>query len=208
VSGDLFEILFVLAFVLFGLLGGRKKRPQQSRPPVSRPLPVPRSTGSPSPALRPPTMRPVASRAERRQDALLRELEGLLGGRPPAPVSRAPEPLVIHVPDPEEARTLESLEVEETARWHEGVERAVGSAETARWEAGRAREGETLETLEEAGEASHDRFHEKYGPLTMPAPAAEAAPTFRTLDLRRAVLWSEILGPPVSERYGTIADGR
>jgi hypothetical protein len=104
------------------------------------------------------------------------------------------------IPDPEEARSLESLEDETSARWEEGLERATESAETARWGEGRAREAESLETLEEAGGASHVRFHSLYDRQPDAPPRAPERATFRNADVRRAVIWSEILSPPVSER--------
>lgn len=58
---------------------------------------------------------------------------------------------------------------------------------------------ETLETLEAAGRKSHDRFHDKYiRPLE--APHRNLPPRFilpqDPVSLKRAVIWSEILGSP------------
>jgi hypothetical protein len=199
-SGDLFEILFVVAFILFGLLGGRKKKPgagqpqRPRQPPRTRPAPrrfPERSTGS-----RPPG-------PETAQDALLRELEGLLTGRRPAPVEAPPEwapTSADRIPDPEEARSLESLEDEASATWEAGLERAEEVRDPARWTEGMSRGATSLETLEEAGEKSHVRFHERYD-TSAPAPApAPEGPGYDLSDVRRAVVWSEILGPPVSQR--------
>jgi hypothetical protein len=197
-SGDLLELLFVAAFILFGLLGGRKKRPQQ---PMPRPRQRPEVPRSRPPVVRRPQAPPARAGAPGTdQERLLRELEGLLTGRPvrvePVPV---PSPMG-DTPDPEEARSLESLEDETSDRWEEGLERATEAAETARWTAGREQQAESLETLEEAGGASHVRFHSLYDrqPDAPPRPPQRA--TFRNADVRRAVIWSEILGPPVSER--------
>jgi hypothetical protein len=197
-GGDFFELLFVIAFILFGILGGRKKKPGAGQPQVPRPRPAPDR----SPAGRHPQPPPRAG-SEPSQDALLRELEGLLTGRRPLPVEQD-EPRWSpassdRVPDPEEARSLESLEVEETAVWEEGLERASEVRDTARWTEGRDRPAASLETLEEAGEASHERYHERYD-FTVQAERAARGPTFDVRDVRRAVIWSEILGPPVSER--------
>jgi hypothetical protein len=200
-SGDLFELLFVLAFILFGILGGRKKKgagQRQLPQPRPRPRPAPRPAPDRSMAGRTAQRPPSAPRTT--QDALLQELEGLLTGRPvrgePVPVASP----MGDTPDPDEARSLESLEDETSARWEEGLERATESAESAGWSAGRDRGQESLETLEEAGGASHVRFHSLYDrqPDAPPRPTQRAV--FRNADVRRAVIWSEILGPPVSER--------
>lgn len=198
-SGDLFEILFVIAFILFGILGGRKKKPGAGEP--QRPRPRPRPVPRPSPERA--TARQRSAPPETAPDALLRELEGLLTGRAPRPVEQevewAPVPSD-QVPDPVEARSLESLEVEETALWGAGLERASEARDTARWTEGRNRAARTLETLEEAGEASHRRFHERYDFSTRPEPRTAGGSVFDVRDVRRAVVWSEILGPPVSQR--------
>jgi hypothetical protein len=197
-SGDLFEILFILAFILFGLLGGRrKKKPGAGEAQRPRPRPVPR----PSPERS--TARQRSAPPETAPDALLRELEGLLTGRAPRPVEQESEWAPVpsdRVPDPVEARSLESLEVDETALWGEGLERASEARDTARWTEGKNRAARTLETLEEAGEASHRRFHERYDFSTRTEPRPARGSTLDVRDVRRAVVWSEILGPPVSMR--------
>jgi len=202
-SGDLFELLFVVAFILFGILGGRKKKPgagqRQLPQPRPRPRPAPRPVPERSPLARrsPPAAPPTA------QDALLRELEGLLTGQRPAPVEAEPEWVSTssdRVPDPEEARSLESLEAETSAVWEEGLERASETSGTPRWAEGRDREAGTLETLEEAGEGSHKRFHERYAIAARAESRSPRSPTFDMNEVRRAIVWSEILGPPVSVR--------
>jgi len=196
-SGDLLEILFVAAFILFGLLGSRKKRPQQGRPPT-RPRPQPRT---PVARRAPPRSQPTARASGTDQERLLRELEGLLTGRPvsePAPAS-GPSPMR-DMPDPDEAQSLESLEIEEGASaWEEGLERASETG-TASWSAGSTRAAESLETLEEAGGASHKRFHALYDRQPDFVQKKPAPRVFGVADVRRAIVWSEILGPPVSER--------
>ena len=196
-GGDLFEILFVIAFILFGLLGGRKKkRPQPPRPqPRARQRPAPR----PAPDRTATAQRPGAARSGGTgQDRLLRELEGLLTGRP---VQREPElesrPVSMEgLPEPDEARSLEALDPEVPSSWEEAKARSADV--TDRWRAGRARGAQTLETLEAAGGKSHERFHRLYD---RPAEEAEAGgAAFPTGDMRRAIIWAEILGPPVSER--------
>jgi len=204
-GGDLFEILFVVAFILFGILGGRKKKPGASQTGGTRPrLPGRASVSGP----------PTARRPQATQDALLRELEGLLTGRRPADQpSWAPIPSH-QVPDPTEARSLETLDAEETATWEAGLQRASEEAvtweeglqraskvqETPSWLAGQRRPTASLETLQEAGEAEHDRFHERYDVRSRPPTSEAHRPTFDMRDIRRAVVWSEILGVPVSMR--------
>jgi hypothetical protein len=197
-SGDLLEILFVAAFILFGLLGGRKKRPPQGTPPA-RPRP---QRWAPA-ARRAPGSQPTTARAPATdQNRLLRELEGLLTGRP---VQREAEPASVtsgtaDLPDPDEARSLESLEIEEGGGWEEGLERTSETAGTARWTAGHDRGAESLETLEAAGGASHKRFHSLYDRPPEPVKTKAVPPAFPGTDVRRAMVWSEILAPPVSLR--------
>jgi hypothetical protein len=179
---DLLEILAIIAFIAFGLLGGKKKkRPQQTRPP--RPLQ--------------PRAAPGTSRAgvPTSQDNLLQELENLFTGRVSSPPRRLPPP-----EEPTEAVSLEPVGGEETARWEAGLERASKVRETAAWEEGLHRDAGSLETLEAAGEASHARFHQRYEPSTVPRIVGPEGPTFRANDLRRAFVWSEVLGAPVSMR--------
>ena len=202
-SGDLLEILFVAAFILFGLLGGRKKRPQQRTPPA-RPRPQTRAPGGQPTARRVPVPRPQPTITHQRapdQDRLLRELEGLLTGRPvsePTPASVSSP--MRDMPDPDEAQSLESLDLQEGAgAWEEGLERASETG-TARWSAGSTRAVESLETLEAAGGASHRRFHALYDRQPDPVPTKPTPRVFGIADVRRAIVWSEILGPPVSER--------
>jgi hypothetical protein len=199
-GGDLLEVLFVVAFILFGLLGGRKKRPQQGTPPA-RPRPQGRA---PLARRTPPGPQPTTARAPaREQDRLLRELEGLLTGR--RPVRSEPEPArmpssTLDVPDPDEARSLESIDIDEAGGWDEGLERTSETAGTARWSAGSARAAESLETLEAAGGASHKRFHALYDRPPEPVKQKPVPPAFPGTDVRRAMVWSEILAPPVSLR--------
>jgi hypothetical protein len=203
-SGDLFELLFVIAFILIGILGGRRKKPE-----AQQQLPLPRSRPRPAPRPVPGrgsvghlAQRPRPASPQTAQDALLQELEGLLTGRRPIPVEDQPRkvPTSSEVPEPEEARSLESLAVEEAAVWTEGRERASEVRDSPRWAEGREREAGSLETLEEAGEASHKRFHERYGVAARMEPPTSRGPTFDVQDVRRAIVWSEILGPPVSLR--------
>jgi hypothetical protein len=90
------------------------------------------------------------------------------------------------VPDPDEARSLEVIEEPaETARWMAGIERAATS----------------LETTEAAGEVSHKRFRDRYETTAAARVTTDATASVKELAvLRRAIIWSEILAPPMSLR--------
>ncbi len=62
-------------------------------------------------------------------------------------------------------------------------------------------EAQSVETLEPAGGASHERFHERYIDSTPTAPPAVTKPrrsplVLRPNTLRQAIIWREVLGPP------------
>lgn len=91
--------------------------------------------------------------------------------------------------EPAEAVSLEPPDAEEAP---------ATTVDSPKWAAGLGRPQESLETLEEAGAASHERFHARH--LDSPpvvAPGPEAPDTAR---LRQAIIWSEILGPPMALR--------
>ena len=184
-SDDLLQLVFAAVLILFGLLGGRKKKPTQQPPhrrptqPV-RPAPPPTRTARAAPQMRSAPPRPAAPR---QRDALIEQLQRMLGGQVEA------EPLEVDVP---EAVSLEATDVEERRQRVEGT--------SARWAAGLERGAESLETLEEAGASSHARFHARLQ-ATAPAPPVAAAQIDpATARLRHVIIWSEILGPPVSLR--------
>jgi hypothetical protein len=191
-SDDLLQLIFAAALVLFGLLGGRKKKRPTQQPPRRRPeqprprpkQPAPRST-TPQPARPVPAARPAAPAPQR--DVLVKELERLLGVPVEVEESGA-------IP---EAVSLEQTDVEEK---RVGQERIGPERASIRWTEGMERGTESLETLEEAGATSHELFHARY-PTAAPAiVTVEAPPGGATLRLRQAIIWSEILGPPVGLR--------
>ncbi len=62
-------------------------------------------------------------------------------------------------------------------------------------------EAQPVETLEPAGGASHERFHERYIDSTPTAPPAvtrsrRAPLLLRPNTMRQAIIWREVLGPP------------
>ena len=188
-SDDLLQIIFAAALILFGLLGGKKKKkkptqhpPRQRPTQAARPAPPPARTGRPAPQMRSAPPQPAAPQ---QRDVLLGQLQRMLGGQVEA------EPLEVEVP---EAVSLEATDVEERRQRVEGT--------SARWAAGLKRGAESLETLEEAGDSSHARFHARLQ-ATAPAPPVAAGQVDpATARLRHVIIWSEILGPPVSMRDG------
>jgi hypothetical protein len=184
-SDDVLQLIFAAVLILAGLLGGKKKKPTPPQPPRRRPAQAsrparPAQAPRPAPPMRPaPAPRPAASPS---RDALLDQLQRMLSGQVEA------HPLEVELP---EAVSLEATDVEERRQPVEGT--------NARWAAGLEREAQSLETLEEAGESSHSRFHARLQATAAATPAAaEADPAM--VRLRQAIIWSEILGPPVSMR--------
>ncbi len=62
-------------------------------------------------------------------------------------------------------------------------------------------EAQSVETLEPAGRASHERFHERYIDSTPSAPPTVTKPrrsplVLRPSTMRQAIIWREVLGPP------------
>lgn len=185
-SDDLLQLIFAAALILFGLLGGRKKKPTQQPPrrpaqpaQPARPAPPPTRTARPAPQMR-SAPRPATPQS---RDVLLGQLQRMLGGQGEA------EPLEVEVP---EAVSLEATDVDERRQRVEGT--------SARWDAGLQRGSESLETLEEAGESSHARFHARLQATAPAPPVATGQVDPATARLRQAIIWSEVLGPPVSMR--------
>jgi hypothetical protein len=203
---DLAQLLIALA-VLFGLVGGgRKKRPperpqppQRRRPPEARRAEAPRAIrleardhaahrGEPA-RRRPEPRQPLAQRAPR--DLLSDEIYRILRGEAE---TRREESLEVEGGSLE----LERARPEFTPRQPTEDIRSIEQATDA--------EAYSLETLEPAGEASHREFHSKYIEPTQPPSTSAAAATSTTprthrltlgaRNLRQAILWKEILGPP------------
>jgi hypothetical protein len=178
VNSDLLSLLVFVAFVVLSLLGRRKKAPPPSGPPRPRPAtrPPPRLAG----LQRSPPARPAPPRTGNALRDFLAQLE------------QAAEPEGVPRPAPEP----EPTEVEVVS-----LERVEEPTETARWMAGIERSTESLETLEEAGTKSHARFRERYQTTAAALVTTDAAASAGQLAaLRRAIIWSEILAPPVSLR--------
>lgn len=168
------------------------EEPAPSQPPSPPPRPAPRTTPAPSASTRtgpPRSMRELASRP-RPHETPARVVVG--------PRGRAPDrPLTGHE-DIEERDVLEvepevrSLEVGGRSRDIVAADLDLGAEDTIqqRLRAVEARDrGHTAK--------DHRTFHEKM--MQQPADATSVAPTparFKPRDLRRALVWREILGPP------------
>ena len=100
----------------------------------------------------------------------------------------------------EQREREESLEILETAEESLEIIREEAAPSRATVEEIHEAEAYSLETLEPAGEESHERFHKKYATPAQPAQPAEPARRLRLAvnarSLREAMIWREILGPP------------
>lgn len=183
-----FDAILVLGalWFLFNLLSGLKRK---SRPP-SRPRPVPQDRQTLS--SRPDSTQREGSRLER----MLREFERALEqagaeGRP------ASQPL----PEEEEVEERESLETEpEIVSLEQDVRRA------SRREFNQDADAEQLVARRIAAATARDAAttkvdHTLFDNEIRQEPAEHTGTRGYTAEeLRRAVVWREILGPPVSER--------
>jgi len=181
-------LLLGFLWLLFNLLG--KSRQQGGRVPGRR---------SPPPSAAPPSRGDATQREGTRLEALLREFERALeqggGTGPLGRPSSAPLPPAEEIEERESLETgpeVVSLEREvvRPERPHlsqdEGAERVVAR----RIAAAEARSGPLTR-------ADHVAFDQRIRPE--PADATAVRP-LTTAELRRAVVWREVLGPPVGLR--------
>lgn len=190
---DLIELLlFVVLVVLSMLAGGKKKQPSSGgRPAARRPRTAPARGTTPGPRERGGVPAAEPGRT------------GPVPTRPGEPRTGA-ETLYELLRTAAERR--EQGEVEPVAgdrgsltRWQESLE-AV-EAESGHGAVSLEEEPvvRSLETLEPAGEASHRRFHERYGIDAVsraPSPSAGRRVVRPRGGLRDGVVWAELLGPP------------
>jgi hypothetical protein len=166
------DVLSLLVFLAFIALSllGRRKK-KPAEAQRSRPAPRPQMRETGPRRASPP--RPP----QRRPGDALRDLL--------AEIERAGEPRPGEVPEPGETGSLEVIEEPaETARWMAGIERPATSLEA-----------------EAAGEASHRRFRDRYKTTAAAHVTADATVSVSELaTLRRAIIWSEILAPPIALR--------
>lgn len=186
-----------IVWLLFNLIGQGKGRTR----PASRPVPQPRPPGAPDPSQQ------EGSRLER----LLRELERGLedasrqsggGSGPPSTqrptAARLPPMTAADEDDVEERGSLEqpervvSLEVEPPRRQRVGYDQDAEAEAIVqrRIEAARARD-------RALDKADHQAFDAKIRPVEADHTAVRR---YTPAQLRDAVVWREILGPPVSDR--------
>ena len=185
-----FNALFVLAAIwfLFNLISGARRKPRSPAPPKQ---PWPRSPERPGRVAVDPTQQ-EGSRLER----MLRELQQSLEE---AAQARQPEP--VPWPSAEEVEERTSLEeVPEIRSLEEEVHRAPRKL------VDRDDEAASFETRRIAAAAARDHTrtradHAAFDQRIRQEPAEHTAtPGFTPEQLRNAVIWREILGPPVSER--------
>lgn len=205
-----------VVWLLFNLLGSRKGQPRAERK-VQPPRPAPSPPGTVDPT------RQEGSRLEQLLRELERNLEGVAGTQP-APSPRLPSPKRPSAP-PRPLQTGDEEDVEEGGSLEE-----FGSLEGDSLEGGSLEEPERVISLEdevqrpsrarythdaEAEEIARRRVkqarsrdralnkadHRAFDARIRQEPADHTAvPRYTTAQLRDAVVWREILGPPVSER--------
>lgn len=167
---DWIELIIFAIIVLTGLLfGEKKKQQQQGRSSTQRPRARPHPRPMPR-AQRPPSsaQRPAPTIAEQILEQIRQRDEAEREGVELEPL-----------------HTEEAVSLETAGRPRTGVERPERTAES-------------LETLEPAGGASHERFHERYiSPLVEPVrrqtrPRVLPTPT----SARQAVMWMAVFGRP------------
>jgi hypothetical protein len=169
-------IIFGVLILLSTLFGGKKKKSPGARPP-SGPRPEPRT--QPRPDLPAQRTMPTPQADRPREVATL----------PLSQVAKKPETF----------RDLFELLQQQAEPAARGPELVVEDAPPPPPPHTRTRRNESIETPVPAGEARHERFHDKYvRPLE--APAVKSPPRFVVprgpKSLKQAVVWSEILGSP------------
>ena len=182
-------LLLALLWVVFNVMGRRK--PDGTANPGGRP---------PLPGASPPRTGDPTQREGSRREVLLRELERVRDQGAGAP-GRVGRPADAPLPAAEEVEERESLEVDpevvsleqEVARperAHVSQDDSASSVVARRIAAAEARSGALTKV-------DHAAFDQRI--RTQPADAtAVRVPT--PAELRRAIVWREVLGPPVSLR--------
>jgi hypothetical protein len=177
-------VLAVIWFVVNLLSGARRKT--QTRPQVSRPQP------------QPPGRAPLSDATQRegsRLELVLREFERALEQ------AGQPSPTGMSFPEAEEVEERQSLEVEPEVRsLEEDVHREV------RRRVDQDDEAEQIELRRIQAAAARDATrtradHAEFDKRILQEPAEHTATRgYTAQQLRDAVVWREILGPPVSMR--------
>lgn len=178
---DLVQLLILGGAGLAWLLSSGKAKKPPAEPRPRRPAPRP---ARPVQRYEPPTTVVVRPAVPKRQpaDTMAQEIYRILSG------------------EVEQREREESLEIQEADEGSLEIIREEAAPRRATLEEIHEAEAYSLETLEPAGEESHQRFHEKYATPAQPAQPAEPARRLRLTvnarSLREAMLWREILGPP------------
>ena len=181
-------LLLGFLWVVFNLLTkGRQRGDRSSGPPGSLPPVAPPSRGDPT------------QREGNRLEALLREFERALEqGGGSGPVGR---PAAVPLPAAEEVEERESLETEPQVV---SLERVVTRPERAQVSQDEGAERLVARRIAEAESRSgaHTRVdHTAFDQRIRQAPADATRVRETSLDqVRRAIVWREILGPPVGLR--------
>lgn len=195
-SGDLIEVVILAGiFLLSALLGGKKKKRGAPTAPAARAPQVRRGPAGGAaggvaarPAQRPQVRAPhqaSVTPGPSMGSAPARRTE-----RPRSPESMVRD-LVELLAEQQHARTAPSA----PQRPEPPIRReAVPGIEATQVEA------ISLETLEPAGGASHERFHERYIRALPEVRRRARHPLVLAVDdrtaVRKAIVWAEILGPP------------
>lgn len=182
-------VVLGIIWLLFNLIGQGKGRPRTPSPP----MPQPRPTGAPDPTQREGT----------RLERLLRELERSLedvAQRPTAGPVKLPAPRRVEEEDVEERGSREepervaSLETDvprrERPEYDQDTE--ADAIVQRRIEAARARD-------HALGKGDHKAFDAR---IRQEPADHTGVRRYTPTQLRDAIVWREILGPPVSEREG------
>jgi len=187
-------VVLGVVWLLFNLLG-RARGESQPRPRTGAQVPQPHP-----PTARDPSQRDASQREGSRLEQLLRELERNLeqaGGQGRTTV-RLPAPPLPDDEDVEERGSLEvpervvslETEVQRPARVTYDQDSGAEDLVRRRIAAAEARSG----ALTRAGHKTFDRQ------IRQEPADHTAVRRYTTAELRHAIVWREILGPPVSER--------
>ncbi|HEX2095608.1 MAG TPA: hypothetical protein VHG28_24640 [Longimicrobiaceae bacterium] len=184
---DWIEVLFVLLFVGFSLLG----RVAQRKPPPGQTLPSPRESDAPTPGLPAPTPNGAPAPAPSGGGGW----SAGWGEWPGVDEEEGADEEVSVASDDRNAEVIHEAEAV-------SMEPVGASEETLRPLPVRAEE--SLEALQVDRAAEHERFHQRYL-QEAPAPRhreALAGQLRSRGELRRAILLAEVLGPPRALREG------
>jgi hypothetical protein len=190
-----------IVWLLFNLIGqGRGKARPSPRGSPPGPTPQPRPTGAADPTQQ------EGSRLERLLRELERNLEGVADGRTGGS-SRLPAPRLptaTRVPESTEEEDVEERDSLEEPERVVSLETDVRRRERAEYDQDTEAEAIVQRRIEAArtrdralGKADHKAFDAK---IRQEAADHTAVRRYTPAQLRDAVVWREILGPPVSER--------